>query len=274
MLNDPKSLGVSEIFPWVQERQWEEEEHRQWQWQWRPNPEERREHEERPRPRPRSERRRLQLEELQSDSETLDSLPDSIELTHERFSRNALERERQMKRDWQRELELRLGLKRGLTGLPTPVMGQTELQMGDWVDVEHARTLRLRGEWCIIRILLWVWKNTVDSQLDHSERQNIFISSCRLWTPLEAAVDSAIKSIQLGKKGEHGASDDRSEKNLPMSDDLSRVVEFAEYLQSNQENHKFIARNADVGINRLYVHFNRRASWDYVLYDLREQRMS
>lgn len=113
----------------------------------------------------------------------------------------------------------------------------------------------------IIRILLWVWQSSSDAEIDNEGLDAIFISSCRLWAPLEKQVASSSAGIL-----------DARDKPLT-TDDLNRIVEFVEYIQKqeNRETFDFIARNADVGINRLYVHLDRRVDWDYELYDLREQ---
>ncbi|KAG8960810.1 hypothetical protein FRC05_006555, partial [Tulasnella sp. 425] len=110
----------------------------------------------------------------------------------------------------------------------------------------------------IIRILLWVWKNTPDTSIDDEEQDNIFVSSCRLFVPLE-------KEVGFSQRGEFGGYD----KPLT-SDDLNRITEFIEYLMKGQRSSAFITRNADVGINRLYVHFDKRADWEYEQFDMRE----
>ncbi|KAG8904412.1 hypothetical protein FRC01_008734 [Tulasnella sp. 417] len=130
----------------------------------------------------------------------------------------------------------------------------------------------LQVESSILRIVLWVWKATSGTQLDHSEKRNIFTSSCQLWAPLETRVDFTINGIEWGINGERLTFDDGSRDKLLTSEDMDRIVEFAEDLQRDREQFEFIARNADVGINRLYVHFNRRVDWNYDLFDLREQR--
>ncbi|KAG8915530.1 hypothetical protein FRC00_003277 [Tulasnella sp. 408] len=129
---------------------------------------------------------------------------------------------------------------------------------------------RLQVEMSILRILLWVWK-TSGIQLDHSNKRNVFISSCRLWAPLETIVDFTINGIQWDINEERLTFDDRNRDKVLTSDDLNGIVEFVEDLQKDRGKSEFIARNADVGINRLCVHFNRRVEWDYDLYDLREQ---
>ncbi|KAG8960813.1 hypothetical protein FRC05_006558 [Tulasnella sp. 425] len=112
----------------------------------------------------------------------------------------------------------------------------------------------------IIRILLWVWKNTPDTSIDDEEKDNIFVSSCRLFAPLEKEVESS----QRSEFGEY-------EKPLT-SDDLNRIIEFIEYTIKGRKSSALITHNADVGINRLYVHFDKRADWEYELFDMREQR--
>ncbi|KAG8979371.1 hypothetical protein FRC05_008355 [Tulasnella sp. 425] len=137
------------------------------------------------------------------------------------------------------------------------------------------RGLRLLVESCLIRILLRVWKATPATQLskDQLAWYRIFFSSRRLWAPLEATVDLTKNSIKFGNRGDRltDFNDDNQDKLLK-SDDLEMIIEFVEYLQKDRKKSAFIARNADVGINRLYVHLDRRADWDYELYDLREPR--
>ncbi|KAG8956170.1 hypothetical protein FRC04_004245 [Tulasnella sp. 424] len=110
------------------------------------------------------------------------------------------------------------------------------------------------------------YKNTLVGMAEHVRCKDkgleaIFISSCRLWAPLE-------EQVALSTAGIFGAVDKPLTTNDP-----NRIVEFIEYIQKqkNREAFDFIARNADVGINRLYVHLDRRVDWDYQLYDLREQ---
>ncbi|KAG8943597.1 hypothetical protein FRC04_002758 [Tulasnella sp. 424] len=112
----------------------------------------------------------------------------------------------------------------------------------------------------IIRILLWVWKNTPDTSIDDEEKDNIFVSSCRLFAPLE-------KQVEFSQRGEFGEYD----KPLT-SDDLNRIIEFIEDTTKDRKSSALMTRNADVGINRLYVHFDKRADWEYDLFDMREQR--
>ncbi|KAG8915976.1 hypothetical protein FRC00_002191 [Tulasnella sp. 408] len=131
---------------------------------------------------------------------------------------------------------------------------------------------RLQVESSILRILLWLWKRSSGYQLDHSHKREIFISSCRLWAPLETRVDFTINGIEWGINGERLTFNDENRDKLLTCDDLDGIVQFVEYLQKHREKSEFIARNADVGINRLYVHFNRQVDWNYDLYDLRAQR--
>ncbi|KAG9048476.1 hypothetical protein FS837_012785 [Tulasnella sp. UAMH 9824] len=131
---------------------------------------------------------------------------------------------------------------------------------------------RLQVESSILRILLWAWKRSSGNQLDHSHKREIFITSCRLWAPLETRVDYTINGIEWGINGERLTFNDGNRDKLLTSDDLNGIVDFVEYLQKDRENSEFIARNADVGINRLYVHFSRQVDWNYDLYDFREQR--
>ncbi|KIO20337.1 hypothetical protein M407DRAFT_30022 [Tulasnella calospora MUT 4182] len=116
--------------------------------------------------------------------------------------------------------------------------------------------LRLPIGSCIIRILLWVWECTSDSQLDESEKDEIFISSCRLWAPLEKEV--GISTTERFHPDFHPL----------MSNDLNKVVEFTDYIRTLKAKSAFIARNADVGINRLYSHLDQRIDWVYELFDL------
>ncbi|KAG8923807.1 hypothetical protein FRC01_012309, partial [Tulasnella sp. 417] len=123
---------------------------------------------------------------------------------------------------------------------------------------------------CIIRMLLWRWRNHPGRDPEDWERSRFFASSCRLWAPLE-------KEVSFSKTGSFGDED----KPLT-SDDLKGVAEFAEWVQKQTvdqlstedywtfkriQTSNFIVPGADVGINRLYAHFDRRAKWDYHLYD-------
>ncbi|KAG8927432.1 hypothetical protein FRC01_007505 [Tulasnella sp. 417] len=132
---------------------------------------------------------------------------------------------------------------------------------------------RLQVESSILRIVLWVWKKTAATQPNHSEKRKIFISSCELWAPLEIRVDFTINGIKWGINGERLTFDDGNRDKLLTSKELNVIIDFAEGLRKDWEKSEFIARNADVGINRLYVHFDRQVDWDYDLYDFREQRM-
>lgn len=90
--------------------------------------------------------------------ETLGSHRDSLNLAGESFQLNTLEHkllEEQKKRGWQQVRVQRLRWKLERTEFPTPFVGQTELRMGEWMYVEQAPTLCLRGEWWIIKMLLW-----------------------------------------------------------------------------------------------------------------------
>ncbi|KAG8909616.1 hypothetical protein FRC01_006833, partial [Tulasnella sp. 417] len=123
---------------------------------------------------------------------------------------------------------------------------------------------------CIIRMLLQIWQNHPDQNLNYSERSKFFASSCRLWAPLE-------KEVGFSKTGGFG-----DEEKLLTSDDLKRVAEFTEWVQTQTldryfngvyghnrriRTFNFIVPGADVAINRLYAHFDRRAKWNYHLYD-------
>ncbi|KAG8927733.1 hypothetical protein FRC01_007006 [Tulasnella sp. 417] len=131
---------------------------------------------------------------------------------------------------------------------------------------------------CIIRIFLWIWKNNPDRNLGLEEPYKLLTSSCRLWAPLE-------NEVNLSKTASFG----NEEKPLTL-DDLKEIVEFTEWVRSqlslrayydnrarewkHVEGFTFIIRNADVGINRLYAHFDRHADWQYHLYDLHEDSVS
>ncbi|KIO15932.1 hypothetical protein M407DRAFT_34443 [Tulasnella calospora MUT 4182] len=125
---------------------------------------------------------------------------------------------------------------------------------------------------CIIRILLWIWRNHSDRNLGYSkERRKLFTSSCRLWAPLE-------KEVEFSKTG---SFDDEDKSLTP--DDLKGVIEFAEWVKTETLNTTYVegrrikrtktftftVRGADVGISRLFAHFDRRADWEYHLYDFR-----
>ncbi|KAG9043983.1 hypothetical protein FS837_008921 [Tulasnella sp. UAMH 9824] len=130
---------------------------------------------------------------------------------------------------------------------------------------------RLKVESSIIRVLLWAWKWTSSTQLD-PDRRDVTISSCQLWAPLETIVDLIVNGVEWGAKGkgltlEH----DRNRGKLLSPEDLNGIVEFVEDLQKDAGKFVFIVRKADVEINRLCAHFNRRVDWDYDLYDFREQ---
>ncbi|KAG8928361.1 hypothetical protein FRC01_006055 [Tulasnella sp. 417] len=131
---------------------------------------------------------------------------------------------------------------------------------------------RLAVESSILRVLLWTRKKSSGTQLGRSDKRKIFIASCRLWAPLETRVELAIHRVVRGIRGEQLTFDDDNRDKLLTPDDLNGIVEFVEDLQKDWEKSEFIARNADVGINRLYVHLNRRVDWNYELYDLREKR--
>ncbi|KAG8927402.1 hypothetical protein FRC00_002129 [Tulasnella sp. 408] len=194
----------------------------------------------------------------------------------------ALSRARALDSALERALELALeraldrALGRVLKGVPD---GALDGALGRALDraLDRVQTLsqdlaqRLLLESSIIRILLWAWKRTYGTQLDLTDKRSIFISSCRLWAPLERRVDFTINGIESGIKGERLAFEDRNRDKLLTASDLDEIVEFAEDLQKDRKRSEFIARNADVGINQLYVHFNRRVDWNYDLYDLREQ---
>ncbi|KAG8914302.1 hypothetical protein FRC00_014589 [Tulasnella sp. 408] len=109
---------------------------------------------------------------------------------------------------------------------------------------------------CLIRVLLWLWKNMPEIQMKEKEQKKIFNTSCRLWAPLE-------KEVYLSKSGKF------EEHERPLrSDDMDKVHEFIQDIRNAGRNSDFISRNADVGINRLYDHFNRRAEWDYQLFGI------
>ncbi|KAG8963874.1 hypothetical protein FRC00_004674 [Tulasnella sp. 408] len=127
-------------------------------------------------------------------------------------------------------------------------------------------------------MLLWIWRNHRDRKPYVWDHRRLFTSSCRLWAPLEKEVAfSKIESF--------------NEEDRPLTpDDLKTVIEFAIWVQGETlsaivdvdeddepihlESSAFILHNADVGINRLYAHFDRRAEWKYHLYDFHEDRVS
>ncbi|KAG8921732.1 hypothetical protein FRC01_000101 [Tulasnella sp. 417] len=127
---------------------------------------------------------------------------------------------------------------------------------------------------CVIRILLWIWRNHPDRDPDSLRRRSFFTSSCQLWAPLE-------KEVVLSKTGSF-----RDEDKPLTPDDLKGVAEFAQWVQTQTlsiyyytedgelkyiETSAFIVSGADVGINRLYADFDRRGEWDYHLYEFHEE---
>ncbi|KAG8900645.1 hypothetical protein FRC00_011937 [Tulasnella sp. 408] len=112
---------------------------------------------------------------------------------------------------------------------------------------------------CLIRGLMWLWKNMPEIQLKKKEQQKILNSSCRLWAPLE-------REVYLSKSGEF----EGYERPLS-SDDLDKVLEFIRNIKEARSNSKFISRDDDVVMNRLYDHLVRRAEREYQL-SLDEQR--
>ncbi|KAG8960812.1 hypothetical protein FRC05_006557 [Tulasnella sp. 425] len=129
-------------------------------------------------------------------------------------------------------------------------------QLSGWWGDSESRTIKPS----IIRILLWVWKNSPDTSIDGEGKDDIFVSSCRLFAPLE-------KEVEFTQRGEF------EEDDKPLKpDDLNRIIEFIEYIMKDRKSSAFMTCNADVGINRLYVHFDKRADWEYELFDMREQR--
>ncbi|KAG8897591.1 hypothetical protein FRC00_004057 [Tulasnella sp. 408] len=111
----------------------------------------------------------------------------------------------------------------------------------------------------LIRILLWAYKRMRGSQISGTNKQQIFESSWRLWTPLAKEVASS-KTRGLGESvGSFSPKD------------LDGITEFAQDIIQSHKKSAFIARNADVGINRLYAHFGRWADWEYELFDMSEQ---
>lgn len=113
---------------------------------------------------------------------------------------------------------------------------------------------------CLIRILLWVWENRPETPINRSQKDNMFVSSCRLLVPLE-------QEVAFSKSREF----EEDEKPLT-PDDLNRIVEFIECIRQERNDSDFISRNADVDINRLYVHFGQQADWEYKLFEMREKR--
>lgn len=150
----------------------------------------------------------------------------------------------------------------------TALRGQTDY----WVRRE--RTLKA----CVLRALLWIWRNNPSRHLTPWERNKLFTSSCRLWAPLEKEVASS--------KTESFSGEDK-----PLTPDhLKGVLELAEWaldqtlfaMAGYDEDGQlkrlgtsaFITRNADVGINRLYSHFDHHSDWGYYLYDFRDDSAS
>ncbi|KAG8912480.1 hypothetical protein FRC01_005082 [Tulasnella sp. 417] len=126
---------------------------------------------------------------------------------------------------------------------------------------------------CIIRMLLWIWRNHPYRNPSDWKRSEFLASSCRLWAPLE-------KEVGFSTTGSFGDED------KPLTpDDLKGVAEFAQWVQTQTldqdyikdrefkriRTSNFIVSGADVGINRLYAHFDRRAEWDYHLYDFHKK---
>ncbi|KAG8901024.1 hypothetical protein FRC00_009607 [Tulasnella sp. 408] len=115
----------------------------------------------------------------------------------------------------------------------------------------------------IIKILLWVWKNTSKVSMSSQETRKIFFSSCRLWAPLE-------KHVEFSRTGKVGRYDADGKPLTP--EDLKRINEFIDYVRKYQNHSAFISRNADVGINRLHAHLDQRVDWEYELFDFYEPR--
>ncbi|KAG8921731.1 hypothetical protein FRC01_000100 [Tulasnella sp. 417] len=130
---------------------------------------------------------------------------------------------------------------------------------------------------CVIRILLCIWRNHPYRDFGYWDRSQIFVSWCQLWAPLEDQVNFA-------KNGSFN-----SEEKPLTPDDLKGVLELAEWALSkilweirdfdensapiHIETSAFIVRCADMGINRLYAHFDRYAEWKYHLYDPHQAHM-
>ncbi|KAG8920815.1 hypothetical protein FRC01_000579, partial [Tulasnella sp. 417] len=154
----------------------------------------------------------------------------------------------------------------------TPVDAAVDNVMHQWVpEMIKDPAMHLQVESAILRTLQWVWKTAYGIQHDH-QKQRIFISSCQLWAPLEARLSFTVKDVEWGVNGERLTLHNGNRDKLLTSDNLNGIVELAEDLRRDRKKSEFIACNADVGINRLYVHFNRRVDWNYGLYDLREQQ--
>ncbi|KAG8919523.1 hypothetical protein FRC01_001247 [Tulasnella sp. 417] len=183
-------------------------------------------------------------------------------------------------------LTLRTSLSSGPSSSGTPSTSRNELissaalidTVADVLIDELTSLTSLDDAWkskgrtfkaCIIRMLLWIWRNHPDRNPWRWERREFFASSCRLWAPLE-------KEVSFSKTGSFGDED------KPLTpDDLKGVAEFAQWVQTqNREPYynkdweleriktsNFIVLGADVGINRLYAHFDRRVDWKYHLYD-------
>ncbi|KAG8926143.1 hypothetical protein FRC01_009297, partial [Tulasnella sp. 417] len=205
-----------------------------------------------------------------------------------------LERELELELELERELELELArrlaerlawqlawqLAGGVLDMVLDVVLDTvpdtvwDRVINAWVPkMRKDLAMHLQVESAILRTLRWVWKTAYGTQSIHEKRKT-FISSCQLWAPLEARLGFIVKDIEWGINGERLTLHDGKRDKLLTSDDLNGIVELVEDLRKDREKSEFIARNADVGINRLYMHFNRRVDWNYDLYDLREQRMA
>ncbi|KAG8931205.1 hypothetical protein FRC01_001718 [Tulasnella sp. 417] len=110
---------------------------------------------------------------------------------------------------------------------------------------------RLGAELSILRVMLWVWKRSSGTQLDHSEKRRLFISSCRLWAPLETRVEFAIHGADRDVRDKRLTFDDDNRDKIFAQDYLNGIIAFVEEFQNGREKSEFIACNADVGINRL-----------------------
>ncbi|KAG8961019.1 hypothetical protein FRC00_013540 [Tulasnella sp. 408] len=118
----------------------------------------------------------------------------------------------------------------------------------------------------IVKILLWIWKNVSEVSMSDQERRKIFLSSCRLWAPLE-------KQVELSRTGGVRRRGDYDRDPKPLTpDDLKRITEFIDYIREDRDTSEFISRNADVGINRLYLPFDQGVDWTYELFDFCEPR--
>ncbi|KAG8923487.1 hypothetical protein FRC00_006188, partial [Tulasnella sp. 408] len=144
--------------------------------------------------------------------------------------------------DWTSQGGLDRLLDEALGRLPERLPG---LPPGQAMKLAKDLAQRLQVESSILRVLLWVWKRSSAAQLDRSDRRKIFLSSCRLWAPLDTRIHFALNGIEWGSNGERLTFDDGNRDKVLTSDDLNCIVGFVEDLQKDREKSEFIARNAD-----------------------------